>query len=279
MKVAALQFDVRRGDVRRNLAAAVNGLRQAADRGIELVVLPEMWPTSFAEPTEPLPEGLRASDEAVERLGELSASLGLVVCGSAYGAVEGEPKPRNRLHVFDRGRLILSYDKVHLFSPTAEGETFSAGRERPPTVASSLGRLTGIVCYDLRFAPLLPFPQLGETDLLVVVAQWPAARATHWRALVLGKAVESQLYVVAANRTGTDRVGRRGLELSFPGNSLVADPHGQVLAEGVGQEGLVTAEIDPEDGRRLRTRVPVARDVRGELYQGWSLPGIRADRG
>ncbi len=90
--------------------------------------------------------------------------------------------------------------------------------------------------------------------------------------------MEAQLYVVAANRIGTESVGRRKLKLDFPGNSLVVDPAGQVLAEGVGQGGLVQAEVDLDAGRRLRSRVPVSKDLRPDLYEGWSCRGKRSDR-
>ena len=270
--MAALQFDVRRAEVDANLAAVERGLRRAANEGTRLVVLPEMWPTSFVE--APDERSLEETEAALERVAELARELELVVCGSAFGPGAPGERPRNRLHVFDRGELVLSYDKVHLFSPTAERESFSAGDEPPATVDATVGRLAGVVCYDLRFGPLLRVPFQDEAQILVVPAQWPVTRATHWRALVLGRAVENQCFVVAANRTGTDRVGRKRVELSFPGNSLVADPHGNALAEGAGRAGLVAADVDLEIARRARVRVPVSRDQRIELYRRWS-PGNR----
>jgi predicted amidohydrolase len=264
MRAAALQFDVRRGDVAHNLAEVERGLRAAEDRGIELVVLPEMWPTSFVAEGDPV-EWQRATDEALARVQVLSRELRLAVAGSAFGAsVPGEP-PRNRLTLFVRGERVLAYDKLHLFTPTAEGESFSAGGSLPPTVATPLGKLSGIVCYDLRFALALRAPFLAEAEVLIVPAQWPASRAAHWRALVCGRAAELQAFVVAANRTGTDLVGRRRLELAFGGNSILAGPDGSVLAEGRGAAGLVEAELDLESARALRCAVPVRRDERADL--------------
>ena len=265
MRAAAFQFDVRRGDVAANLASVERGLARVAQRGVELVVLPEMWPTSFVADGDPH-EWQRASDAAVERVGALSRELGLVVAGSAMGAARAGEPPRNRLTVFARGERVLGYDKLHLFSPTAEGESFSAGEALPPTVVLAALKLAGVVCYDLRFGPALRAPFLDEAEILVVPAQWPATRAAHWRALVCGRAAELQAFVVAANRTGTDLVGRRQLELSFAGNSIVAGPDGSVLAEGRGQEGLVEAELDLAAVRELRRAVPVRRDQRLDVY-------------
>lgn len=269
MRVAAFQFDVRRGDVAGNLAAVERGLLQAAERGIELVVLPEMWPTSFVAEGDPV-EWQRLTDAAVERVGALSRELGLVVAGSAFGTGRAGEPARNRLTLFARGERVLVYDKLHLFSPTAEGESFSAGDALPPTVALAgpepRARLAGVVCYDLRFGPALRAPFLEQAEILVVPAQWPVSRATPWRALVCGRAAELQACVVAANRTGTDLVGRRRLALEFAGNSLVVGPDGAVLAEGRGADGLVEAELDLSAVRALRRAVPVRRDERPDVY-------------
>ena len=266
MRAAALQFDVALGDVAANLAAAEQGLREAARRELDLVVLPEMWPSSFCEAE---PELQTASEGAVERVREVSAELGLVVCGSAWGPAEPGGPPSNRLHVFDAGRAVLAYDKVHLHSPTAEEQSFRAGARPPATAETRAGLLTGVVCYDLRFGALLQAALDGGAEILICVAQWPSARAAHWRALVLGRAVEHQCCVVAANRTGTSLIGRKRRELRFPGNSLIADPHGNALAEGRGEPGLVAAELELDEVRSARVRVPVRKDARPRLYERW----------
>ena len=265
MRVAAFQFNVRRGEVARNLAEVERGLRAAAERRIELVVLPEMWPTSFVAEGEPV-AWQRATDEALERVRVLSGELGLFVAGSAFGAGRAGEPPCNRLTLFARGECLLVYDKLHLFSPTAEDESFSAGATLPPTVDTRVGKLAGCVCYDLRFGAALRAPFLAGAEILVVPAQWPGSRATHWRALVLGRAAEQQVFVIGANRTGTDLVGRRKLELSFAGNSLVAGPDGSLRAEGHGEDGLVVAELELEELRALRRAVPVRRDERRDVY-------------
>ena len=67
MRVAAFQFDVRRGEVAHNLARVEEGLREAAEREVALVLLPEMWATSFVSDADD--EGwLARSDEAVDRV-------------------------------------------------------------------------------------------------------------------------------------------------------------------------------------------------------------------
>ena len=85
----------------------------------------------------------------------------------------------------------------------------------------------------------------------------------------IARAVEGQCFVVACNRTGSAEVGRRSHALDFPGNSLVVAPEGEVLAEGRGEAGLVEAELELDRARRYRTRLPVAKDERPDLYREW----------
>ena len=268
MRVAALQFDVRRGAARENLAEVERGLREAAARGVELAVLPEMWPSSFPGPKADLAALVESDASSWKRVAELSRELGLSVAGSGFGE-QARALPRNRARLVSRGATLLEYDKVHLFSPTAETESFSGGELPPQTVEFAGARVACLVCYDLRFPELTRRTFVDGAEVLCVSAQWPLARASHWRALVLGLAVQNQSFVVACNRTGTDVIGRRELVLEFPGNSLVASPHGVVLAEGTPQDTLVVAELDLELVRDLRRRVPVARDRRPQLYARW----------
>lgn len=269
MRIAALQFDVRRGEVEANLARVRCGLELAREGAVDLVVLPEMWPTSFPESGADLARELGRTERALDELAELSRALGLAVAGSSFAAgAPGEP-PRNRLTLFERGEVALVYDKVHLFSPTAETEVFSAGDAPPGTVELRGARVSGIVCYDLRFPELWHHPFADAVELLLVPAQWPSPRATHFRALVQGVAAANQCFVLASNRTGSETVGRRELTLEFPGNSAIAAPSGEILAEGRGEDGLLVVDIDLELARELKQRVPVARDRRADLYARW----------
>jgi len=78
----------------------------------------------------------------------------------------------------------------------------------------------------------------------------------------MGRAVEGQCFVVACNRSGTALVGRRKMELHFPGSSLIVDPSGNVLAEGDADERLIYADIDLALAKEQRRILPVQKDER-----------------
>ena len=272
MKVAALQWDVRRADVAANLGAAGAGLERAKQQGVQLVLLPEMWATSFPDADDDLAAVTNAARAATATLAEWGADLGVDWAGSrlALEALdEQEPasdRPANRLELFAQGERCFAYDKLHLFGPTAEDRVFRAGSRLPQTIVWRGMRVSGVVCYDLRFPELTRAPFHDGAELLLVPAQWPSPRASQWRALVHGLAASGQCFVLACNRTGRESVARRGLELEFPGNSLIVDPAAETLAEGRGEEGLVISEIQPRLAREWQQRVPVRRDLRPDVY-------------
>lgn len=281
MRLGALQFDVVRGEVARNLRAVERGVEQARELGVDALCMPEMWPTSFAAGGGPfsdakqLDELLIETKAALRLLERLSAESGVILVGTAAERDGRKGLPRNRLHVFAGGERVYSYDKLHLFTPTAEHLAFQAGSAAPelldlqPWNSDEPAGAAGIVCYDLRFGPLLDrVRQLGP-ELLWVPAQWPAAREAHWRALIQGRAAELQAFVVGANRCGEESLGAKQRSLSFAGNSLIAAPDGSLVAEGQGAEGVIWADVNLEEARKLRKAVPVDRDRREALYQRW----------
>ncbi len=260
MHIAALQFDVRRTEVASNLETVEQGLRQAADQGIELLLLPEMWPTSFV-PSAELGPWLSPSRAAVERVRRLSEELGIAVAGSAFED-GGGGQPFNCMTLFDQGRECLSYRKVQLFSLTAEDKAFQGGTELPGSVEWRGWKLAMGICYDLRFPGLWRRAFSEEAEIILVCAQWPVVRIKHWEALMAGRAVEHQAFFLGANRTGVELTGRRQKALEFPGNSLLISPHGEVLARGDGEPGLVGAEFGRDELLALRRTLPVRKDER-----------------
>lgn len=284
MKVATASFDVRAGEIEGNLEAACAALRAAAAEGASLVVLPEMWPTSFTAEAD---DGeLADSATAVESAASLAAELGVAVTGSAYGPRGGSRAlPSNRAHVLEGGGVSASYDKVHLFTPTAEHLAFRSGDAPPPVVPFAAGGeralLSPLVCYDLRFPSVARMSFRAGAELVCVSAQWPRQRGAHWGALLAGRAAELCGFVVGCNRAGRDLVGRRKLELLFDrGMSSAYAPDGRRLealveadldppGAGRAPTSLAVHELDLEEARELRRAIPVHEDEQVAAVARW----------
>jgi predicted amidohydrolase len=221
-----------------------------------------MWSTSFAPQWS---DSLIAAAAAAEaRLRELSAQHALVIVGSSLESAEGRIFNTARVH--DRGVDRGSYRKIHLFSPNLEHRRFSPG-DQPLVVDTSAGRLGVTICYDLRFPELARFYFHKGAEILTVPAQWPEARAQHWRSLLRARAIENQCFVVGSNRTGQEPSLKDGTALVFPGDGRVVEPTGEILVSGTGETGAIHATIEPKKVRTMRRILPVNKDQRPLLYR------------
>jgi len=255
INAAAIQFNIKQGDVDANLAYVRAALKRVADQGVQLVLLPEMWSSGFAYKN--LNELALRTEGIVEELLELSSQLKLVICGSM-------PEPNgdkvfNAAYVMDNGRLAGVYRKLHLFSLLGEDKAFSGGNQWL-LADTSLGKLGVIICYDLRFPELSRRLALEGAQVLCVPAQWPKPRQEHWRTLLRARAIENQLFVVSANACGL--VGK----LDFFGMSMIINPKGEVLAEADEEEREIVAELDMQVMDDWRAQIPCFNDRKPECY-------------
>lgn len=253
--VASVQFNVKPGNVDANLIHMRDALARAADRGAHLVVLPEMWSSGFSG-RNLIALAMRTA-AIVDELLELSRTLGLVIVGSM-------PEPNNdrvfnTIHLIDNGRLAGVYRKIHLFSLLGEDRVFSAG-DGLLLAETSVGKIGVIICYDLRFPELSRRLAIEGAQVLCIPAQWPNPRSEHWRTLLLARAIENQLFVVAANTCGM--VGK----LDFFGMSMIIGPRGEVLAEAGAEETEISATLNLRDMVDWRAQIPCIRDRRPEMY-------------
>jgi len=85
----------------------------------------------------------------------------------------------------------------------------------------------------------------------------PTGRA-HWQVLMRARAIESELFIVAAAQAGRHEDGRETF-----GHSLIVDPWGRILAEAAhDRPGVVLAEIDTARSAEARARIPNLRNAR-----------------
>lgn len=259
MKVALLQMDIALGDVAANRAKASAMLAEAAGRGAELAVLPEMWTTGYAlEEIHTLAEPPGGPTLTMLRAFAREHGVALVA-GSLAEREDG--KVYNTAYAIGRdGEVAARYRKIHLIGLMAEDRYLSPGDTRC-TFDLGFGPAGLIICYDLRFTELPRALALSGCRALFVPAEWPASRGRHWLALNVARAIENQMFVIAVNRVGRDAANL------FYGHSLIVDPWGEVVAEGSETaEQVIVADVDFAAVEEIRKRMPVFADRRPECY-------------
>ncbi len=207
----------------------------AAPAGVDLFVLPEMFTTGFSMRTAELAE--RSPGETQRWLLEQARARDAAVTGSVM--IRDGERCCNRLLFAQPDGTLDFYDTRHLFRMGGEEPHYAAGDRS--VIVSFRGIRIGLqVCYDL----------------LLYVANWPAARASAWRTLLAARAIENQAVVAGVNRIGAD-----GNRVAHQGDSVLHDPLGAVLMQAGAASGVFVADLDLDAVQRVRQRFPAHLDA------------------
>jgi omega-amidase len=217
----------------------------------DLIVLPETFTTGFSMQVEEI--GEPAGGPTARWLKRLSTRLDAAITGSVITR-EGACH-YNRLLWATPGEELRQYDKRHLFRMGREHEHFTAGHAAWSVPWRGL-TICPLVCYDLRFPVFSRRRAQLDYDVLIYVANWPAARADAWRQLLRARAIENQAYVLGVNRVGADGQG-----VAHAGDSAAIDFLGRTLADAGDAATVVSVELDPAALAACRERFPAHLDA------------------
>jgi predicted amidohydrolase len=266
MRVALCQMNSG-DDVEANRAQAGQLLERSADGGADLAALPEVWP--FMGPARRHREVAdRVPGPTSDWLSEIARRRSMWILGGSVLEAGGDGRVFNTSLLFDRsGELVARYRKIHLFDvdlpgqpPIRESFTYAPGEE-VVTAETEFGRAGLSVCYDVRFPELYRALVSRGAEILFVPSAFTFDTGTdHWDVLIRARAIESQAFVLAPAQWGTwgpPEQNRRCF-----GNSLAVDPWGRVLARTPDGVGVTFADLDLEEVRRVRQRLPALRNRR-----------------
>jgi predicted amidohydrolase len=268
LRVAAVQLNST-ADAATNVAAADRLTRAAAADGARLIVLPEKWTVLGSD--EDLRAGAQALDgPAITWARKIARELEVdLVAGSFMERLEGRGKLANTsVHVAPTGDVRAVYRKLHLFDVDVAGRAYRESAVTEPgedivVSATAEGVELGLsICYDLRFPELFRVLALRGARVVVLPSAFtlPTTR-DHWEVLVRARAIENEVFVLAANQVGPHPGGHHS-----GGRSLIVDPWGVVLAEAGDGEGFVAADLDLARQQAIRAQLPVLAHRRPEVY-------------
>ena len=265
MRVAAVQLNST-ADKDRNLASAERLVRAAVADGASLVALPEKW--NLLAGGEELRAGAEPLDgPSLNAARAWARELGIhLLAGSISERTEGKAFNTSVL-IGPDGADLATYRKIHMFDVDAGGVSYreseheQAGEE---LVTAPVGELTvGMtVCYDLRFPELYRILALRGATLVTVPSAFTSATGRdHWEVLLRARAIEDQVFVLAANQVGTAPPHYD----SF-GHSAIVDPWGKVLALAPDEETFIAADLDLGAQRQTRESLPSLANRRPAAY-------------
>ena len=215
----------------------------------DVIILPEMFSTGFTMASAAVAEAM--DGPTVDWMRDAARLLDKVVCGSLVIAEGG--RCFNRFVWMPPDGSSVVYDKRHLFRMAGEHSHYAAGTMRP-VIRYRDWRILPLVCYDLRFPVWLR--NRGDYDLLLAVANWPAARRLAWDTLLRARAIENLAYAAGVNIVGVDGNG-----VEYAGGTAVYGPDGAGLLESAADPGVYCVTLDGDGLNDFRARFPAWQDA------------------
>ena len=267
-------------DKKKIVQRLTNLVKEAADQGVHIACTTELSLTPFfcrqlIRNNDHLFDALPSPliEPLVQEAGKHNMALVL-----AYGERDGIKRYNSAL-VFDTdGTVLGKYRKVHIpayFPSNLPGGTGSY--ERLYFTPGDLGfpsfyiqnldaHLAVQICYDRMFPEGYRILGLKGVDIVFNPTNYATYgqeyRIEVWGRLVQSRAYENGMFVCIPNKAGVD--GDR----ENVGRSLVIDPRGDILKTGSGdREEVVAVEIDLEEAKEGRRRIPYWRDRRPDAYE------------
>lgn len=251
-----------------NLEQAAALIKEAAERGAKMVLLPENF--ALMHPDERQKTKIAEHDCAgpmQDFLGSMAAIHQVYLMGGTIPLKADQPGKVRAASLFynPQGERIARYDKIHLFDVNLEsGEVRGAEKYRESNsiepgdqvvvIETEIGKVGMAVCYDLRFPGLFAqmVDQGAEIIALPSAFTWTTGR-DHWEVLLRARAIECQCYLIAPNQGGEHANGRKTW-----GHSMIIDPWGKVLSVcDVPGSGMAVGQIDLSYLKEVRKNLPV----------------------
>jgi N-carbamoylputrescine amidase len=266
-----------------NMAASTAGIREAASRGAELVLLPELHTGVYfcqTEDTRRFDQAEPIPGPTTEALGALSKELHITIIGSIFER-RAPGLYHNTAVVLDAaGKLVGRYRKMHIPDDPAYYEKFyfTPGDQGFAPIAADAKKLGVLVCWDqwypeaarlmaLRGADALLYPTAIGWDPNDDSAERERQRDA-WRTIQRAHAIANGIPVLVCNRTGKEPdPSGSGPGIQFWGSSFIAGPQGEILAEApADQPAVLVADVDLKRSENVRRIWPFFRDRRIDAY-------------
>lgn len=251
-----------------NLGAALRAINELADRGAELIVLPEH--ADFIGPDNRKKEQAQSIENSgyLDKIRAQAADLKCYIHVGSFLEKEGNSVYNCAVVLGPDGGMRARYRKLHLFDVEIPGgkkylesAVISPGLE---TVHFSIDEFNfGLAtCYDLRFPELFRRLVLNGANVILLPAAFTMQTGRdHWEVLLRARAIENLCWVVGVGQWGEAPPNH----LCF-GRSMVVDPWGLVTAQAPDGVTNVTADIELQSVKDVRTRFPALDHVRDDIF-------------
>lgn len=224
----------------------------------DFVVLPEIFTCPYDNKC--FPQFAESGEgETYRFLANLARERKAYVIGGSIPELE-EGKIYNTSYIFDRGgKLIGRHRKIHLFDIDVQGgqyfkesDVLSPGTQIT-VFDTEFGKMGACICFDIRFPDLfIEMRKAGARMVFIPAAFNMTTGPAHWETLFRSRALDQQIYVLGCSPARDEKASYVAY-----GHSILTDPWGSVVCELGAEEGILSAQIDPERVDRVRRQIPL----------------------
>jgi N-carbamoylputrescine amidase len=267
----------------KNLARAIEFIRDAARQGAEIVCLPELFRSQYFCQTEDHKNFDLAEEvpgKSTDELAEVARQTGTVIVASLFERRSAGLYHNTAAIIDSDGKLLGKYRKMHIPDDPLYHEKFyfAPGDLGFKAWDTARGKIGVCVCWDQWYPEAARLTALRGAEIIfypTAIGWHPSekkefGKAQHsaWETIQRGHAIANGCYVAVANRIGHEAPAD-GDGIEFWGQSFVCGPDGEIIAKGsINKEEIVAAEIDWARINEQRTHWPFLRDRRIDAYSG-----------
>ena len=276
IKVAATQMTCS-WETEENIYKATNLIKQAADKGANIILLQELFQTpyfciQYDEDIFKLAQNFE-NNKILKQMSELANKLNVVLPISFFE--KDNNAYFNSIAVINAdGNILGKYRKSHI--PDGPGYLekyyFNPGNTGFKVWDTNFGKIGIGICWDQWFPEAARIMALKGAEILFyptaigdeLMSEYDSSGA--WQRVMQGHAAANIMPVVASNRIGSESV--KGQVNGFYGKSFICDRAGKIISEASkDKEEIILADIDTEEDHLFRRNWGLFRDRRTDLYK------------
>ena len=255
-KVATAQIDLALADKDANFKKIDKIAQTAVKQEADFLCLPEYFttgciPEKFSSLAEPIP------GYSVDKLKNIAQEHDLYIVGSLL--------EKTTHGIFNTAVLIdpdeavlIKYRKIHLFM---DEQKFITHGQEFPIADTKFGKIGIMICYDAIFPEVARRLALQGVDIIFLPSNWPNPFCSQWKLATSARALDNQLWLVAANRVGRDN------KFTYFGGSRVVNPYGEAVIESGDTEDVGIALIDEKKSDEFKNIVHFLNDRQPVVYK------------
>ncbi|GAA8189683.1 carbon-nitrogen hydrolase family protein [Helicobacter pylori] len=275
LKTAVIQMQSKPYALNENLQLALNLAKEAHNKGVNLIILPELFDSGYYVNDKDADFGidLKAIEHGEETLKNetLRALSGFAKSSDTHIVACSIEKTNKKLYdsayiIPPKGGIVGKHRKIYLWGD--EKSRFKRGKKYEVFTLDfgDFSAKVGLqICYEIGFGVGANLLALQGAEVLIYPSAFGKARAYNWDLLSKARALENGCFVCACNHSGGETNAKLKQTLEFAGDSRIIAPNGKIIAQATKLNEVIIAEMDLNEVALQRQKIPYLQDFDTKL--------------